>query len=155
MEPNLDGMETAQVLAVAKAAYPNWDLQPETVAVWQQQLAGEPARLVMDAVLEHVAASKWPPTIAEVFERLVDVRERERFADQVAEDRLVLVERRRVELAMPQGAEPRAVPKITRRRSDPRLAQDGTLLLTAEERMLIEERRLRAKEALDELDGAA
>ncbi len=143
---------------MAKAAYPNWDLQPETVAVWQQQLAGEPARLVMESVLAHVAASKWPPTIADVFERLVDARERERIADRVAEDRVLLSAARAAELEAgepvdaPVEAPKRRWPRLRRRGWDPRLAQDGALLLTAEERLLIEERRSRAKQALVDID---
>ncbi len=55
-----------RVLAVASAAYPNFDLKPETVRVYLKLLADLPDELLEEASLAHIAQSTFFPTIAEL-----------------------------------------------------------------------------------------
>ncbi|MEN4013960.1 MAG: replicative helicase loader/inhibitor [Bellilinea sp.] len=55
-----------RVLAVASAAYPNFDLKPETVRVYLKLLADLPDELLEEASLAHIAQSAFFPTIAEL-----------------------------------------------------------------------------------------
>ena len=68
--------ETAQILAILKAAYPNSykNLTTEdvkaTVNVWAAQFANIPASVVMIAVNKLISTNVFPPTITEVKERM-------------------------------------------------------------------------------------
>lgn len=68
--------ETAQILAILKAAYPNSykNLTTEdvkaTVNVWAAQFANMPVAVVMVAVNKLISTNVFPPTITEVKERI-------------------------------------------------------------------------------------
>ena len=68
--------ETAQILAILKAAYPNSykGLTTEdvkaTVNVWAAQFANMPVAVVMIAVNKLISTNVFPPTITEVKERI-------------------------------------------------------------------------------------
>lgn len=68
--------ETAQILAILKAAYPNSykNLTTEdvkaTVNVWAAQFASMPVAVVMVAVNKLISTNVFPPTITEVKERI-------------------------------------------------------------------------------------
>ena len=68
--------ETAQILAILKAAYPNSykNLTTEdvkaTVNVWSSQFSNIPASVVMITVNKLISTNVFPPTIAEVKERM-------------------------------------------------------------------------------------
>lgn len=68
--------ETAQILAILKAAYPNTfkSLTAEdataTVNVWAAQFANMPVSVVMVAVNKLISTNVFPPTITEVKERI-------------------------------------------------------------------------------------
>lgn len=68
--------EALQILAILKAAYPasyNGMTQEEasgTVAVWCMQFDEMPGDVVMMAVHKLIATNKFPPTVAEVKEKL-------------------------------------------------------------------------------------
>jgi hypothetical protein len=68
--------ETAQILAILKAAYPNSykNLTTEdanaTVNVWAAQFANMPASVVMIAVNKLISTNIFPPTITEVKEKM-------------------------------------------------------------------------------------
>lgn len=68
--------ETAKVLAILKAAYPNTfkNLSAEdasaTVNVWAAQFANMPVSVVMIAVNKLISTNVFPPTITEVKERM-------------------------------------------------------------------------------------
>jgi hypothetical protein len=55
-----------KVLAVISAAYPNFDLKPETVKVYLKLLADLPDELLEEASLLHIAQSTYFPTVAEL-----------------------------------------------------------------------------------------
>jgi hypothetical protein len=68
--------ETAQILAILKAAYPNTfkNLSAEdasaTVNVWAAQFAKMPVSVVMLAVNKLISTNVFPPTITEVKEKI-------------------------------------------------------------------------------------
>lgn len=68
--------ETAQILAILKAAYPNSyknltaDDAAATVNVWAAQFAKMPVGVVMIAVNKLISTNTFPPTIKEVKERI-------------------------------------------------------------------------------------
>lgn len=68
--------ETAKILAILKAAYPNTfkSLSAEdasaTVNVWAAQFANMPVNVVMIAVNKLISTNVFPPTITEVKERI-------------------------------------------------------------------------------------
>lgn len=68
--------ETAKVLAILKAAYPNTfkGMSPEdakaTVNVWAVQFASVPVQVVMIAVNKLISTNVFPPAITEVKERI-------------------------------------------------------------------------------------
>ena len=67
--------EAVQILAVLKAAYPNFykDMTAAeaqgTVSVWSMQFADISAEIVLMALNKVISTSKYPPTIAEVKEK--------------------------------------------------------------------------------------
>ena len=68
--------EALQILAVLKAAYPasyNNMTKEEasgTVSVWAMQFDDMPVEIVMMAIHKAIATSKFPPTVAEVKEKI-------------------------------------------------------------------------------------
>lgn len=72
----MDRTEAAQVLAMLKAAYPNFykgmgaDEAQGTISVWSIQFADTAAEIVLMALNKVIATSKFPPTIAEIKEKI-------------------------------------------------------------------------------------
>ena len=66
-----------KVLAVVSAAYPNFDLKPETVKVYLKLLADLPDELLEEASLAHIAQSTYFPTVAELRSAAVELLERQ------------------------------------------------------------------------------
>lgn len=68
--------ETKSILAVLKAGYPNFykDLNKSDaemiVNLWATMFASEPAQIVSEAVKALMCSLKWPPTIADVKEKI-------------------------------------------------------------------------------------
>lgn len=65
-----------RVLAVISAAYPNFDLKPETVRVYLKLLADLPDELLEEASLAHIAQSHYFPTVAELRTAVLAVLEK-------------------------------------------------------------------------------
>lgn len=90
--------ETAKILAVLKAAYPNFykNLSAQdaeaVITVWTIQLRSIPADIVYMAVTKLIATNRFPPAIAEVKDKLSQM-----YAEAVSEL-----------LAMPNMDDPRA-----------------------------------------------
>ncbi len=68
--------EALQILAILKAAYPasyNGMTKEEasgTVSVWAMQFSEMPADIVMMAIHKAIATNKFPPTVADVKEKI-------------------------------------------------------------------------------------
>lgn len=71
--------EVSKIIAVLVVSYPNFDKfkSAEQVEVftnlWTDFFADDPAELVGLAVRRHISTSKWPPSIAEVRELMVEI----------------------------------------------------------------------------------
>lgn len=71
--------EAAQILAILKAAYPNFykDMTAEeaqgTVSVWSMQFANTPAEILLMALNKAISVNKFPPSIAEVKEKFSSI----------------------------------------------------------------------------------
>ena len=71
--------EAAQVLAILKAAYPNFykDMGAEeaqgTISVWSMQFADLSSEIVLMALNKHISVGKFPPTIAEIKEKITSI----------------------------------------------------------------------------------
>ena len=71
--------EAAQILAILKAAYPNSykGMSEEdamgTISVWALQFADMPAEIVLMAVHKAISSSTFPPSIAEVKDKLTSL----------------------------------------------------------------------------------
>ena len=71
--------ETVQILAILKAAYPNFykDMSAEeaqgTISVWALQFADMPADIVLMALNKAISTSKYPPSIAEIKEKMKSI----------------------------------------------------------------------------------
>ena len=72
----MDREETRKILAVLKAGYPNFykDLKKtdadQIIDLWATMFADEPAAVVVEAVKSLMCTLKYPPTIADVKERI-------------------------------------------------------------------------------------
>jgi hypothetical protein len=68
--------ETQAILFMLKAGYPNFyrDLKKKDadmiIDLWATMFAAEPAQLVTEAVCALMCTLKWPPTIADVKEKI-------------------------------------------------------------------------------------
>lgn len=68
--------EAVQLLAILKAAYPNSyrgmskEEATGTVNIWSMQFANMPADIVLMALNKLIASSKFPPSIAEVKDKI-------------------------------------------------------------------------------------
>lgn len=75
----MNEQEATAVLSMLKAAYPNSykDLKKQeargVISVWAMQLADAPAELVYLAIHELISGSKFPPSVAEVREKIVSI----------------------------------------------------------------------------------
>ena len=71
--------EATQILAMLKAAYPNFykdmgaDEAQGTISVWTMQFASLPAEVVLMALNKHISTGKFPPTIAEIKEKITAI----------------------------------------------------------------------------------
>lgn len=71
--------EAAQILAILKAAYPNFykamtpDEAQGTVSVWQMQFNNVPAEILLMALNKAISVNKYPPSIAEVKEKFSSI----------------------------------------------------------------------------------
>lgn len=71
--------EAVQILAILKAAYPasyNGMTKEEasgTVAIWAMQFEDMPANIVMMAIHKLIATSKFPPSVAEVKDKIKSI----------------------------------------------------------------------------------
>lgn len=71
--------ETVQIITLIVMSYPsNEKLKDETtlkgmVSVWKVIFKDDDARLVETAVQKHIVSNKWPPSIAEVREQMVNI----------------------------------------------------------------------------------
>lgn len=72
----MDRTEAAQVLSILKAAYPNYykgmgaEEAQGTISVWSLQFADTSAEIVLMALNKAIATNKFPPTIAEIKEKI-------------------------------------------------------------------------------------
>lgn len=72
----MDMKETAAVMAVLKIAYPRYYANTskreaeEAINLWQSMLEEYPAQIVNPAIKALIATNPYPPTIAEVIERI-------------------------------------------------------------------------------------
>lgn len=62
--------EVSKVLTMLIGAYPTANVTPQTVAVYETMLSDLDAGYVLQAVIEHIATSKWMPSIAEIRDRV-------------------------------------------------------------------------------------
>jgi ribosomal protein L12E/L44/L45/RPP1/RPP2 len=63
-------MTSKQVISILRyiaAAYPNFEVTEERVAVWIEQLSEVDYEAALKKVKKHVALNKFPPSIAEVY----------------------------------------------------------------------------------------
>lgn len=71
--------EAIQVLAILKAAYPNQfkgmttEEAQGTISVWSMQFASIPADIVLMALNKHISTNKYPPTVADIHEKLTAI----------------------------------------------------------------------------------
>lgn len=71
--------DAAQLVAIVVTAYPNFDKFKDaesvkaTVSLWAMMFADVDAALVALAVKKHIATSKWPPSVAELREILLEI----------------------------------------------------------------------------------
>lgn len=71
--------DAAQVLAILKAAYPasyqgmTTQEATGTITVWQMQFADMPVDIVLLAVHKLISSNKFPPTVAEVKQKLQSI----------------------------------------------------------------------------------
>lgn len=71
--------QAAKLVKIVVTAYPNSDKFPNgeavanTVNLWANYFADDDWRIVALAVSQHVATNKWPPSIAEIRERIADL----------------------------------------------------------------------------------
>ena len=72
--------DAARLIAVMIKAYPNSDKYKEaedvkaTVNLWATVFASDPAEIVELAMMKHIQISKWPPSIAEIRENMMEIQ---------------------------------------------------------------------------------
>ena len=91
--------DAAKLVAVVCAAYPNFDKfnNPDevraTVNLWAMMFEGDDGALVGLAVKKHIATSKWPPSVAEIRENMLEMTAPELIPpDRAWEDVAVLLD---------------------------------------------------------------
>ena len=71
--------ETAEILSSVRAAYPGAYRESEkddinaAISLWNTMFENEPYELVSAALTVHIATSKWPPTIADMREKIAEL----------------------------------------------------------------------------------
>lgn len=78
--------DTARLVAIVVTAYPNFDKFKDaeavkaTVNLWAVMFANDDGGLVGLAVQKHIATSKWPPSVAEIRELMLEIQHPELIA---------------------------------------------------------------------------
>jgi len=86
--------ETKAILAILKAAYPNFykdmtkDDARNTVDLWATMFADNPAPIVTEAVRALICTLKYPPTIADVKEKIAMITQPQVMTEMEAWDRV-------------------------------------------------------------------
>lgn len=65
--------DTVKLLAVINAAYPNMQISEATVSVWHELLGDLDINLVLAATKKLILESPYPPTIADIRKRAVEI----------------------------------------------------------------------------------
>ena len=71
--------DAAKLVAVVVTAYPNYDkfrsseAVQATVNLWAMMFSDDDGALVALAVKKHIATNKWPPSVAEIRETMLDM----------------------------------------------------------------------------------
>lgn len=82
--------EAAKLVAIIVTAYPNFDKFKDaqavasTVDLWAAMFADDDARIVGLAVKKHIATNKWPPSVAELREIMLEIQRPELIAPDQA-----------------------------------------------------------------------
>lgn len=82
--------DAAKLVAIIVTAYPNFDKFKDaqaiasTVDLWAAMFADDDTRIVGLAVKKHIATSKWPPSVAELRELMVEIQRPELIAPDQA-----------------------------------------------------------------------
>lgn len=82
----MTGEQVVKVLAIIKAAYPNFYRNTEDVkdaiALWRMMFEDDDNNKVLMAVKMHISTNKFPPTVADIREQLVNATEKTITADE-------------------------------------------------------------------------
>ena len=62
----MEKLDTAQVISVLAASYPNWSVTEATIEVYHELLGDLDGDLVKKAARDWAMAEKWPPTVADL-----------------------------------------------------------------------------------------
>ncbi len=82
--------DAAKLVAIIVTAYPNFDKFRDaqaitsTVDLWATMFDSDDARIVGLAVKKHIATSKWPPSVAELREIMLEMQRPELLAPDIA-----------------------------------------------------------------------
>lgn len=82
--------DAAKLVAIIVTAYPNFDKFKDaqaiasTVDLWAAMFADDDARIVGLAVKKHIATNKWPPSVAELREIMLEIQRPELIAPDQA-----------------------------------------------------------------------
>lgn len=82
--------DAAKLVAIIVTAYPNFDKFKDaqavasTVDLWAAMFADDDGRIVGLAVKKHIATSKWPPSVAELREIMLEMQRPELLAPDIA-----------------------------------------------------------------------
>ena len=82
--------DAAKLVEIIVTAYPNFDKFKDaqaiasTVDLWAAMFADDDTRIVGLAVKKHIATSKWPPSVAELRELMVEIQRPELIAPDLA-----------------------------------------------------------------------
>ena len=72
--------DAARLVAIVVTAYPNYDKFRDeqavtaTVNLWATMFAADDGRIVALALNKHIATSKWPPSVAELREIMLEIQ---------------------------------------------------------------------------------
>ena len=75
--------DAAKLVAIVVTAYPNYDKFRDeaavtaTVNLWATIFQADDGRIVALALNKHIATSKWPPSVAEIRELMLEKQHRE------------------------------------------------------------------------------
>lgn len=82
--------DAAKLVAIIVTAYPNFDKFKDaqeitsTVNLWATMFSDEDARIVGLAIKKHIATNKWPPSVAELREIMLEIQHPELIAPDQA-----------------------------------------------------------------------